>query len=278
MRIAEIDVVASAAAAAATGTPSAPATAIAAACVEHHVASAHGEPHRLRAPRRVHTETGPGELVELDPLGPYVGRAGDPERQDRRRRALPHRDDTFVVGVEHRGAITGQRLDELAPSREPPRRCRRRVRCGTARPRSRHPIVGRPTSHSRRISPNPRIPISSTSTSVSSGAPRIVTGRPCSLLKLRCVRRDPQGRPDGADDEILGARLADTAGDPDDAGGQPVAGPRRQLHQRPRGVVDADRRSRRPGARLVRYAPAPAASADSMKSWPSRSATIGTNS
>ena len=40
------------------------------------------------------------------------------------------------------------------------------------------PMSGRPTSHSRLIWPNPRIPISSTSTSVSSGALRIVTGRP----------------------------------------------------------------------------------------------------
>ncbi len=48
-------------------------------------------------------------------------------------------------------------------------------------------MSGPATSHSRVISPNPRIPISNTSTSVSSGASRIVTGRPCSLLKLRSL-------------------------------------------------------------------------------------------
>ena len=47
------------------------------------------------------------------------------------------------------------------------------------------PMSGRATSHREVISPNPRIPISSTSTSVSSGALRIVIGKPCSLLKLR---------------------------------------------------------------------------------------------
>ena len=44
------------------------------------------------------------------------------------------------------------------------------------------------------------------------------------------------------------------------------------------GVVDVRSPSRLPAGRLVRYAPAPAASAAAMKSWPSRSATIGTNS
>ena len=46
--------------------------------------------------------------------------------------------------------------------------------------------------HSAAISPKPRMPISSTITSVSSGVLRIVVGRPCSLLKLRsfaAVRR-----------------------------------------------------------------------------------------
>ncbi len=54
------------------------------------------------------------------------------------------------------------------------------------------PTVGRATPHSRAICPRPRMPISSTMTSVSSGLSRMVTGRPCSLLKLRglaAVRR-----------------------------------------------------------------------------------------
>ena len=49
------------------------------------------------------------------------------------------------------------------------------------------PIVGAATPQSRAISPKPRMPISTTSTSTSSGAPRIVTGSPCSLLKLRSL-------------------------------------------------------------------------------------------
>ena len=47
------------------------------------------------------------------------------------------------------------------------------------------PTEGRATAHRRAISPAPRMPISSTITSVSSGLSRMVTGRPCSLLKLR---------------------------------------------------------------------------------------------
>ncbi len=40
------------------------------------------------------------------------------------------------------------------------------------------PMLGRATVHSRAISPKPRMPISSTSTSTSSGAFKMVTGRP----------------------------------------------------------------------------------------------------
>jgi len=47
------------------------------------------------------------------------------------------------------------------------------------------PMVGRAMSHSSRISPKPRMPISNTITSVSAGALSNVVGRPCSLLKLR---------------------------------------------------------------------------------------------
>ena len=89
----------------------------------------------------------------------------------------------------------GQRLDELALGDAPPRRSHRPVRCGNGRPSVTTPMSGRATSHSRAISPNPRIPISSTSTSVSSGAFRIVTGRPCSLLKLRTLAVVRASRP-----------------------------------------------------------------------------------
>ena len=47
------------------------------------------------------------------------------------------------------------------------------------------PIDGRAMRQRSAICPNPRIPISSTSARVSAGALTMVTGRPCSLLKLR---------------------------------------------------------------------------------------------
>ena len=76
-------------------------------------------------------------------------------------------------------ASTSSRLAIATPSIPPTRSVWERPTVVTT------PMSGRATSHSRAISPNPRIPISNTSTSVSSGALRIVTGRPCSLLKLR---------------------------------------------------------------------------------------------
>ena len=47
------------------------------------------------------------------------------------------------------------------------------------------PIEGRAISHSWRISPGPRMPISRMSASESSGAPSSVIGSPCSLLNDR---------------------------------------------------------------------------------------------
>ena len=89
------------------------------------------------------------------------------------------------------------------------------------------------------------MPISSTSTSVSAGAPRIVTGRPCSLLKLRSFAVDPASGADGGAHEVLRARLADAARDADDGGVEAAARPRRQRHQRGGGVGDLDDRDRR---------------------------------
>ena len=57
------------------------------------------------------------------------------------------------------------------------------------------------------------MPISTTSTSASSGVARIVVGRPWSLLKLRSLACTRTARADRGDREVLGARLADAAGD-----------------------------------------------------------------
>ena len=106
------------------------------------------------------------------------------------------------------------------------------------------PMSGRPTAHSRVISPKPRMPISSTRTSVSAGAARIVTGRPCSLLKLRSFAATPPAGADGGQHEVLGARLADAAGDADHGGREAIARPRRQRHQ-------GGRRCRRPRSTVI---------------------------
>ena len=53
------------------------------------------------------------------------------------------------------------------------------------------PTVGRAIAHSAAMSPGSRAPISSTSASVSSGAPNSVIGRPISALKfpgVACTR------------------------------------------------------------------------------------------
>ena len=104
------------------------------------------------------------------------------------------------------------------------------------------PMVGRATAASRAISPNPRIPISSTSTSVSSGAPSTVTGRPCSLLNDAIVGGDASLRSHGRGNKILGRCLPDAARDADDGRSQSTARPRRQIHQGRRRIGDLDRR------------------------------------
>ena len=75
---------------------------------------------------------------------------------------------------------------------------------------------GSAISASSAICPAPRMPISSTSTSVPAGALRISSGSPISVLKfardatVRLVRREHR------QEQVLGGRLAGRAGDPDD--------------------------------------------------------------
>ena len=82
---------------------------------------------------------------------------------------------------EPASASTNSRLATATPSMPPNRSVCDEATAVTT------PIVGDATSHSRAISRSPRIPISTTSASTPSGAPRMVTGRPCSLLKLRML-------------------------------------------------------------------------------------------
>ena len=142
------------------------------------------EPAPGAPPRGVDREPGAGEFVEFE-VAARARRRRAAEREHRRSGVRGHRRHPFVVGVEYRGARRRQRLHELALGDRRRRRSPRHVRCATWPTVVTTPMSGRATSHSALISPNPRIPISNTSTSVSSGALRIVTGRPCSLLKLR---------------------------------------------------------------------------------------------
>jgi hypothetical protein len=78
-------------------------------------------------------------------------------------------------------ASTNSPFARATPSSPPTRSV-----CAAATPVT-TPMSGRATAQRRAISPSPRMPNSTTSTSVSSGAATIVTGSPCSLLKLRSL-------------------------------------------------------------------------------------------
>ena len=109
-------------------------------------------------------------------------------------------------------------------------------------------MAGRATAHSRAISPNPRMPISSTSTSVSSACAEDRDRQPLLVVEAARVRRDAPVGADAAGGEVLGRRLADAAGDADHrarrAGARPSAASVQQ--RRPR-----CRRPRSPGSRTA---------------------------
>ena len=247
--------------------------------IRRHVRTARRQRHAARTPRRVDRETRAGEFVEGEVDHPHVARPA--VGQHVRSGVRGHRHHAFVVGVEHGGPRRRQRLDELALGDRHAVDPADPFGVGIDRRSVTTPMSGRATSHSRVISPNPRIPISNTSTSVSSGALRIVTGRPCSLLKLRSFAVVRRVAAHAAAMRSFVDVLPTLPVTPDDAGGRSAARPAGERHQGVRRVGDLDRgavdRRRRPAA-LVRNATAPAASAWPMKSWPSRSATIGTNS
>ncbi len=161
------------------------------------------------------------------------------------------------------------------------------------------PMFGRPTSVRRVISPWPRMPISSTSASQSSGAFSKVMGTPWSLLNERelaatfsaepmaaaaksfvvvlptlpvmpttrcCTRSLSDSRAQRPSlrsaSSVSGTTMAVPRGPPLRASPPPCTSPPPCAWPPPRDV---------------RYAPAPRPSASVMKSCPSRSATMGTN-
>ena len=70
--------------------------------------------HRRRPCRAGEVEGGSAAFVEADVRGTDVGPGIAAKGDDPRRRALAHRRDDRVVGVEHGDAVDGQRLHELA--------------------------------------------------------------------------------------------------------------------------------------------------------------------
>ena len=107
------------------------------------------------------------------------------------------------------------------------------------------PTAGRAMSHRRRISPKPRMPISSTRTSVSSGAPRTVTGRPCSLLKLRSLATTRLPGATAARMRSLVLVLPTLPVMPTTVAASRLRPHRGEVHQRGAGVSDGHRRDRR---------------------------------
>ena len=127
------------------------------------------------------------------------------------------------------------------------------------------------------------MPISSTITSVSSGLSRMVTGRPCSLLKLRGLAAVRRVLASTAASRSLVEVLPTDPVMPTTQSGRRVrahapsamsaaAVSSTSIMVLPRG------RGSDPTGRPVREAAAPAESASAMWSCPSRSATIGTKS
>ena len=127
------------------------------------------------------------------------------------------------------------------------------------------------------------MPISSTITSVSSGLSRMVTGRPCSLLKLRGLAAVRRVLANAAASRSLVEVL------PTDPVMPTTLSGRRERAHPPSAISAAAVSSTsimvRPGGRpsdptgrLVSEAAAPAENASAMWSCPSRAATIGTKS
>ena len=109
------------------------------------------------------------------------------------------------------------------------------------------PTSGSAIRASSSICPKPRMPISSTSTSVPSGAASTASGSPISVLKFAgfashaAVRRDQRG------DQLLGRRLADRAGDADHGGAQLAPPGAREPLQRGQRVAGGRAPRRRTG-------------------------------
>ena len=156
------------------------------------------------------------------------------------------------------------------------------------------PMFGKPTSVSLVISPWPRIPISSTSASQSSGAFSNVIGTPWSLLNDRELAATFSAEPMAAAAKSLvvvlptlpvipttrccTVSLSDSrAQRPSLRSASNVSGTTMAVPRWAPSCEPPTSRALVTASREVRYAPAPRPRASTMKSCPSRSATIGTN-
>ena len=139
------------------------------------------------------------------------------------------------------------------------------------------PMVGLATAHSSAMCPDPRAPISTTTTSVSSGALTSVRGTPSSLLNERSLAVVCSAPPRAPAQRSLTVVLPTEPVTPMTSSG------RRTRAARPRSAsalpVSRTWTIAAPGhatGRSTSTAVAPPATASSMKSWPSRSATTAT--
>ncbi len=225
-------------------TPTTPATASAAAAL-----TAMWAPLTSRAtgalPHGVCTSNrGRAQRVEDEPADADVGRAVVTERDDRGVGAGGHRRDPLVVGVEDRRAGGRQGFDELA------------LRGGDAldaadalgvrrRHRRHDPDVG-PTDGAEAgdLAEAAHAHLEHEDLGVGRGG-EDRHRQALLVVEAALVGGHPPAGADGRPHEVLGARLADAAGDADDRGCEPIARPRRQRHQRGAGVGDLDDRDRR---------------------------------
>ena len=277
MRMLDTETPPSAVAAASRSTPTTPATASAARALDTMCMPGTGNttcvrPHGECATKRARAAASSSMSAgRTSPAQPKV-MAAAPVRD---RMAATRSSSALSTAVPDAGsASTSSPLAIATPSRPPSRSV---CACPTT---VTTPMSGRATSHNLLISPNPRIPISTTKTSVSSGASRMVTGSPCSLLKLRSLARVRRWVPHAAATMSLVVVLPTLPVTPTTrASRRGLAHCARASNAWAVSATSIAVPSRRNGSGSpVRCTVAPRSRAAPMNSWPLRSATIGTNS
>ena len=206
--------------------------------VGDHVRTGHGELGGAAPPRRVDAEPRTGQAVELDGADAHV--AGDAERDHVSTGSGAHRRDTFVVGVEHGRPVGRQRFDQLTLGPSDAVDPADQFGVGVTDDGDHPDVRSGDLAELADVAEAAHAHLEDQHLGVVGGV-QDRDRQSLFVVEAALVGGRAPARAAGCGHQVLGRRLADAAGDPDDPRVESGPRPLRECQQGLRGVGDLDR-------------------------------------